>query len=182
MEWINSLLDVIKNRTIWMTWALCLASGYLAMAPDRMIPDLWLRGFRREHGWAFFVAFIFFCGLAALESIGPRIQDAVGKWFVVHEGCKRLKKLTADEQAVLRRYIERGTRSQYFGVYDPVVCGLVREGFLYSASRLGDFTRWGFNIVPWVWDYLNDHPELVGLPERRTGPQDKQQIRPPSPE
>ncbi len=41
-----------------MMGAVCFAIDYLAMVPDRMIPDLWLRGFRRDHNAGLFVGFL----------------------------------------------------------------------------------------------------------------------------
>jgi hypothetical protein len=74
---------------------------------------------------------------------------------------QRLHKLTPYEKAVLRGYIVGQTRTQYFGVTDGIVAGLVAEGILFRPGAMGSPDRFPFNIYPWVWDYLNEHPELL---------------------
>jgi Super-infection exclusion protein B len=43
-----------------------------------------------------------------------------------------------------------------------VVNGLVSETVLYRSSNMSALgTTFPFNIQPWAWDYLNEHPELL---------------------
>jgi hypothetical protein len=77
-----------------------------------------------------------------------------------------LRTLTPAEKQVLRGYIDRNTKTQYFQLEDGVVSGLQRCGFLYRPTSMGRMVSgFAFNIKPWVWNYLKAHPELLGGPE-----------------
>jgi len=53
-------------------------------------------------------------------------------------------------------------RTQYFEISDGIVQGLFLEGILFRPSNVSShYTTWAYNIQPWVWDYLNKHPDLV---------------------
>jgi Super-infection exclusion protein B len=79
---------------------------------------------------------------------------------------KRLHNLSLEEQAVLQKYIRNQTRTQILALEDGVVQGLVRVGILYRSSTVGYQGRqmmFAHNMDDWAWDYLNKHPNLVGL-------------------
>jgi len=70
---------------------------------------------------------------------------------------RRLHGLTEEEKAILRGYIRGKTRTQYFSVVDGVVRGLEAEYIIFKVSNIGH----PYNIQPWAWEYLNEHPELL---------------------
>jgi hypothetical protein len=47
-----------------------------------------------------------------------------------------------------------------------VVNGLEIKKVIFRASNIGDLDEWAYNIQPWAWEYLNDHPELFTLNEK----------------
>lgn len=43
-----------------------------------------------------------------------------------------------------------------------VVLGLETEKIIYRASSLSSYyTNFPYNIQPWAWEYLNQHPDLL---------------------
>jgi len=42
-----------------------------------------------------------------------------------------------------------------------VVNGLEIEKIVFKSSNIGQLDEWAYNIQPWAWDYLNNHPELL---------------------
>jgi hypothetical protein len=75
----------------------------------------------------------------------------------------RLKRLSIEEQKVLARYLKGKTRTQLFPIDNGVVRGLVASKILYAAVVEGDIYKFPLNMQPWAWDYLNKHPNLVGV-------------------
>lgn len=82
---------------------------------------------------------------------------------------ERLNHLTADGKHTLRSYIQDQRTTINFAPYVGVVELLAHDGVLFLLVRnpnerelLSDT----YAIGPTAWQYLNSHPELVGL-ERR---------------
>lgn len=74
----------------------------------------------------------------------------------------RLHRLTPGEKAILRNYVAERTMTQSLPIGDGVVGGLEAEQVLYKGSQFSrDWGYWDYNIQPWAWTYLNEHPELL---------------------
>jgi hypothetical protein len=74
---------------------------------------------------------------------------------------RRLHDLTPAEKGILDRYIGGHTRTLNLDIGDGVVQGLVGVSVLYRASNVARLTTVAYNIQPWAWDYLREHPELL---------------------
>jgi hypothetical protein len=90
------------------------------------------------------------------------------KWFqkraslgqkqkVLHKG---LQKLSIREKEVLIQYIASREKTLNFSTRNTTVIGLENQKILSRAST-GDILFWPFTIHPKVWEYLNDHPEVL---------------------
>jgi hypothetical protein len=78
------------------------------------------------------------------------------------KGAKeRLHNLTADEREILQNYIGNRTKTQELDIRSGVVNELENDFIIYRASNIGHLGGWAYNIQPWAWDYLNEHPELI---------------------
>jgi len=53
------------------------------------------------------------------------------------------------------------TKTQYLDLENGVVRGLELDIVIYKASNIGQINTWAYNIQPWAWDYLNEHPESL---------------------
>lgn len=89
------------------------------------------------------------------------------------EAFECLHSLSPQEKQILVGYIVGNQKTQYFSPMDGVVNGLCAAGILFRASSMGNLFGRGFafNIQPWAWDYLHEHPELVteGAPRNSEG-------------
>ena len=75
---------------------------------------------------------------------------------------RRLHDLTDEEKNVLRDYIHRGSRTHYLEMNNGVTAGLVAAAVIHQASPMSvRRTIFPYNIQPWAWDYLREHPELL---------------------
>ena len=77
---------------------------------------------------------------------------------------QRLQKLTVEEREVLSQYISSQTRTQAFKYSDGVIRELEAFKIISRSSEIAHrFDIFPFNIQPWAWDYLNEHPELLDI-------------------
>ena len=82
----------------------------------------------------------------------------------LRSGKKYLRSLTADEKKILRGYLENETRTRNLSMEDGVVTGLESSLVLYKATgllRAGRDMTTDYNLHPWAWEYLREHPELI---------------------
>lgn len=86
---------------------------------------------------------------------------------LLDDARKRLLKLPADQKAVLKLYKDRSTSCQYFEPWHGPAISLMNQGFLYrpsiGGSTVGKGDKFPFVVQPWVWDYLNEHPDFFGV-------------------
>lgn len=77
--------------------------------------------------------------------------------------CKdNLTHLSEAEKKVLRKYLERNTKTIKLPMDSGLAAALVNAKIIYRASNFGDLIDGiDYNIQPWAWDYLHEHPELL---------------------
>lgn len=82
----------------------------------------------------------------------------------------RLKNLTQGEQEILRGYIINKTYTQTLQVTNGVVIGMENDDIIQRVGKIPNDNKWGFdfNINKWVWEHLNNHPELIEITNRKT--------------
>ena len=73
----------------------------------------------------------------------------------------RLHALTPEEKTILRAYLENATRTQTLDPRSGVAAGLEAEHVIYKATQISWAFGFDYNIQPWAWTYLHEHPELV---------------------
>jgi hypothetical protein len=77
-----------------------------------------------------------------------------------------LNNLSLEEKAVLASYIAHNTKTIHLGMNSGLAGGLEAAGIIFRSSNIGSMgTGIAYNIQPWAWDYLREHPELL-YPER----------------
>lgn len=75
---------------------------------------------------------------------------------------KRLHHLSPDEKEFLAVYIINNTKTQSADISDGVANGLKGLNIIYRASNVAyHFKTFPFNIQPWAWEYLKEHPECL---------------------
>jgi len=165
---ISRFIDWLKLSSVQLA-ALCLASGFIIFIPERAISQVGLGQLRNDHRvWIGLVFLFSSCLLLA------RLGSETWNWFAQrirwHRTLKRrqarLRDLTPQERTALRRYIRDKTRTQYFQIEDGVIQGLEAVDVLYRSAQVGHLiSGFAYNIQPWAWEYLNQHPELLSGPD-----------------
>ena len=72
--------------------------------------------------------------------------------------------LTPTQKVILHSFIENNTRSMTLDFSDGTVKELANAGLIYLPSNLTLFQdEWytDYNIQPWVFKYLKEHPEIL---------------------
>ena len=81
-----------------------------------------------------------------------------------------LKRLTPRQKEILRRFVKNQTRSVQLDYTDGAVNELVNAGIIYLPTEISIFQRrpradnglyTSYNIHPWVYEYLKEHPEML---------------------
>jgi hypothetical protein len=79
-----------------------------------------------------------------------------------HDLRHRLHQLTADEKAILRRYITGNTRTQELDPSTVAVASLARDRILTTVTQVRAASdQWAYTLQPWIWTYLKERPELL---------------------
>lgn len=75
--------------------------------------------------------------------------------------------LTNEEKVILHKFREKGVISLLFkhNQKTGVLASLVKKGVLYKAAETSKGLYIHYNITDWAWDYLRNHPELIGINE-----------------
>jgi hypothetical protein len=94
-------------------------------------------------------------GQRQLEKVALRIAPP-------HDLRHRLHQLTADEKAILQRYITGNTRTQELEPSNAAVAALARDRILTTVTQVrGASDQWAYTLQPWVWTYLKERPALL---------------------
>lgn len=156
-EWIN-----LKPR-FW--FGILLLSSSLLFLPSESLDRLGLKDFRdSQRSWIglVFLGSIVFLGSYAAEEVwitGKKIYLERRQLKSWHD---QIANLSPPEKLVLREYIENQETTRYFEISDGIVNGLVAKKILYCASNIGAYyTSFPFNLQPWAWKHLNEHPEIL---------------------
>jgi len=74
-----------------------------------------------------------------------------------------LSNLSKDEKKILKEYIDKDTKTNYYSKFDGVVGGLEKSKILYISSELGQGPNamFPFNIQPWAWEMLKKNPKYL---------------------
>jgi hypothetical protein len=133
------------------------------------------------HTWTGIAAVFFFAifGADRLYAFGAsRFNEWQSKQKAEKEHSHKvavLHTLTPYERDLLRKYVDHQSTTFQLKTLDGAVHGLVKRGILYQAiePERGDYHT-VFNIEPWAYEYLLDHPELLE-PKPKSEPRDQEQ-------
>ncbi len=145
--------------------AVAIASGVLLFLGDGPLATLGLEQLRAKYrpwiGGIFLLSSVLLLSYP-LAALGKRVSTWWRDSQFVRGGRQRLRQLTPWEKEILRRFVERETRTQTLNFKDGVVAGLVDDSIIYQSSNLGTIHgNFAYNIQPWAWKELRKHPELL---------------------
>lgn len=74
-----------------------------------------------------------------------------------------LSNLSKDEKSILKEYIDKDTKTNYYSKFSGVVGGLEKSKILYISSNIGQGpgAMFPFNIQLWAWEMLKKNPKYL---------------------
>jgi superinfection exclusion protein B len=91
-----------------------------------------------------------------------QLEDLALRIAPPHDLRHRLHQLTADEKAILRRFISAYTRTQELSPSNVAVAALARDRILTTVTQVrAASAQWAYTLQPWIWTYLKEGPELL---------------------
>jgi hypothetical protein len=143
-------------------------SAFVLFAPDSLEQKLGILAIRDGYRpWIgiLFILSVALCLSHLIFNFAPLTKERFIQWRIRRLAVERLHSLTQEEQNILSRYIANKSRVHHFDIADGNVAELDSLGIIARSSSVARVERrFDYNIKPWAWDYLNAHPELVGLP------------------
>ncbi len=157
-----SFANFAKNLNLQLIAGIAVVSGIAILAPDSWIERLRLTDFRNSYGpW---IGGTFLCSTSLLVIHGmfsPSFHRWITRGMDRRKKRKRLGELTPHEDLILSQYIDRESHTVDFDIRDSSVISLVNAGILYQSAPGAPIGATSFTIHDWVWDYLNQHPEIL---------------------
>lgn len=164
MDW-SRFIDWIKLSPKHLL-ALAAASSFLIFVKSDWLQRIGLTEFRNKYfPWIGIVA------LLSTALLLSHLLTRIGSWIyqesVFRINLRRWRRylhtLTLGEKEVLRRFINKNTKTQRLDDTSGVVQGLAAMNIIGRASNITLSVRpeFDYNIQPWAWDYLKKHPNLL---------------------
>ena len=163
LDWLKHALEWLKTPTQYFL-PLLVVSAFGLFAPSYLLEQLGIAQWRTDGkfylGSLFVVSLsVIFCHYFAM------FINWVLNWYGFYRrlwiGHARLKSLTADEQNIIRVYLEKNSKAQLLNAMNGIVMGLVEASIIYPSVEEGEAHSFPFNIRNWAWIYLNKNPNLV---------------------
>jgi len=164
-EWLGKLFDWLKTPAHYFLPVLA-ASAFGLFAPLPLLEFLGIDFWRIEGKAYLGSAFVISGAVVACHYGAVPLRWLLEKYRLLRSlraTHARLESLTPEEQERLAGYLKENTRTQKFWLEDGVVAGLAHANIIYAAVSQADRDAFPFNIRPWVWDYLQKNPHLVGV-------------------
>jgi len=140
-----------------------LFSALCLFLPDKVLTAAGLLGLRNQFkpylGAALLLSITFIVSIAFLKAF-EWARDKYLEWAYKRRVIKRLKQITKEESDILISYVKEKTYTRSLNYLNGVVKGLVINDIIYQATKLTRTDFLDYSMLPWVWDYLNTHPEL----------------------
>ena len=161
---ISKALEWFKLSPRNLTGLAIISGMYLLLGP-RQLAYLGLMSINTQARPWIAVVFLVSVGLLLAHLLSDLVT--IGrKWWKQRMKSKSLKaelhKLSPEERAILATYVRRETKTLRLGINSGVAGGLEAAGIIYQSSSIGSMsTGIAYNIQPWAWDYLREHPELL---------------------
>jgi FixJ family two-component response regulator len=91
-----------------------------------------------------------------------KLEDVALRVGQPHDLRHRLHHLTADEKAILQRFVSGKTRTQELDPSNGAVAALARDRILTTVTQVRSVSdNWVYTMQPWVLTYLTDRPYLL---------------------
>ena len=164
---LSKLPDWLKLKPRHL-FGLVLAAGILLFSPAALLERLGMTELLMHYrGWIG-VVFVASAAVWLAHGLAPAARSVVAWLQEVRQMRTRratLKHLSPQERAILRRFMDGDTKTITLNISSGVHAGLESRQVIYRASSLSrSFYDFDYNIQPWAWDYLREHPEVLEGP------------------
>jgi len=165
MPTLEQITEALKLAPRYLV-AVAIFCGIFLFLPENISKQLgvleFTRNYRQWLGIAFLACISLLSVTGGLEIIGV-IRNRSHVAQLKKRMLQRLQCLTEEEKQILRFYLAQQSKTNTLRTDDGVVNGLVAHGIIYIAANHGNLIE-GFahNINEVAWDYLHEHPELLG--------------------
>lgn len=168
LESIAKIAEAVSKLAPIATWLLLTTAAVTAgmvWAPPGLASSLGVTEFRETYRLWIGLFFFFSCAgiLTRLLLEGTaRFRKFCREQKKVNVLKYHLKQLNPDEQKCLLPYIEEKVSTQYVGMENGIFNGLQAKGIVYRSTQVAvrGFI-FGWNLQPWVQEYLRKHPRLL---------------------
>jgi len=162
-EWLKKhILEWIKEYPKYFL-PFGLFSALCLFLPDRVLTAIGILDLRNQFkpylGAALLLSLTFIVS-ATLLKVFALTRDKYLEWAYKRRVIKRLEQITKEESDILISYIKEKTYTRSLNYMNGVVKGLVINDIIYQATTRTRTDFLDYSMLPWVWDYLNKHPEL----------------------
>jgi hypothetical protein len=164
-EWMAAAIEWVRVLQRYL-WGFIVVLALLLWGPRWLISGLGMSAVLSHDRLYFGLSFAVLLGMGLSDPISLTVRWPIERLEEImwrKAKVKRLHDLTPHEKTILREYIDNETRTQYLSIGNGVVSGLVHEKILYRSANIGNLSGFAYNIQPWAFDYLRQHPELLGL-------------------
>jgi len=141
--------------------ALSIICGFPLFAPDSLLEFLGILELKESvhsylgAGFIIFVSLLLARFVQWLSNIGTNKRQ-------IRKYQKLLHKLSPEEKAVLKQFLDKDTKTVTLDMSSGVAGGLRAQHVLYPSTNIGvGGTYLDHNIQPWAWDNLKKHPKLL---------------------
>jgi hypothetical protein len=169
MKYLDKVVELATRLfSVKNAFTLFLAAGALTYMPERWLVAMKLEYVAKSYRDPLAVLFLV-SGARLLTPVifwgGDRIRRATRQALQVRKGQGRLQHLSPDERELLVPFVQTNGRMQRFPPMQGTANRLVAEDILFRPVRLVNLVAPSspFCIQPWALEYLQEHPELVGL-------------------
>ena len=145
---------------------ICLVTGFALFAPANILEVFGINSLVSEIRPYLGIVFLLSASLLITNLFTSSYSWAQKKYqraLKLKAWQKNLHSLTDEEKYILQHFINNRTQTQYLPMDNGVVNGLEIKKVIFKASNIGNLDEWAYNIQPWAWEYLNNHPELLTL-------------------
>jgi Super-infection exclusion protein B len=162
---ITKLVEFIKLPMTYI-FGFALISGTLLFANESILIHLGIKEFVQKYKMWIGLSFIVSLGLLipnVLLNIWRNVQRGIKHRRIIRLRKEKLRNLTPEEKIILSKYFKDNTKTCYFSITDGRIRELEFYKIIYRASNVGWGGSFAYNIQPWAWDYLKEHPELLHI-------------------
>ncbi len=165
---ISDLINIFKlpvRKIIPIVMTFAVLSTILILLPDSIAFEIGLNKILTDYktiigiiaisAYSFFIAYILFWIIVA-------IVKKVKRQMMIRLSKRALKKLSTVEKRVLSQYIIRESKSCRLRPQDGIASSLEEANIIYLAYEKGHVLNgFSYNLYPWIWDEINNKPELL---------------------